>query len=175
MLWESDEIFSIGDRIIVIFPDGAAQARVSRIDGRQAACEFDRPVAAAWINAPPMRQLFNHNLDSAKADASAETLGARIRRLRLDLGLTQAALAQLMGVSVPAVCGWEVDRSRPHPNRLAVLADALGVSHSELLGDRELLRASKLNELEAQVASARVAIAKAAGTAPDQVSIYIEW
>lgn len=80
-----------------------------------------------------------------------------------------------MGVSVPAVCGWEVDRSRPHPNRLAVLADALGVSHSELLGDRELLRASKLNELEAQVASARVAIAKAAGTAPDQVSIYIEW
>lgn len=122
-----------------------------------------------------MRQFLTDTLDNAKASASAETPGARIRRLRLDRGLTQAALSQLMGVSVPAVSGWEVDRSWPHPNRLAMLADALGVSQAELLGGGELRRESKLNNLEEQIARARVEIAKAAGTSPDQVSIYIEW
>lgn len=175
LLWECDEELAIGAKIEVIFPDGRAEAKVSGVDGRQFTCAFERPVPEAWLHAPPMRQFHADRRDRRNASANGETLGARIRRLRLDRGLTQAALSQRLGISIPAVCGWEIDRTRPHPNRLAMLADVLGVSGAELLGAEGGRREGKPSELEEQVAKARAAIAIAAGTTPDRVSIYIEW
>lgn len=39
--------------------------------------------------------------------------GVAIRRLRLALGMTQAAFAHRLGVSAVSVCGWESGRHRP--------------------------------------------------------------
>ena len=66
--------------------------------------------------------------------AAPETIGARIARLRKDKGLTQAELAQALGVSQPVVSDYENDVIGLDSARIAQLAQVLGVSADELLG-----------------------------------------
>lgn len=64
-------------------------------------------------------------------------LGLRVRRLRLDLGLSQQKLAQRAGVTQPRISQIERgDSDGPVPRRTLVdLADALGVSLAALVAD----------------------------------------
>lgn len=62
-----------------------------------------------------------------------ETMGVRIARLRRERGMTQADLANQMGVTDKAVSKWERDRSCPDLHSLPRLARALGVPVEELL------------------------------------------
>ena len=54
-----------------------------------------------------------------------KSVGERIRKIRMDLGLSQKALGRALGVSELSVSMWERDRKRPQPHRrerfLAVL------------------------------------------------------
>ena len=61
--------------------------------------------------------------------------GGTIRRLREQKNLTQAALADLVGVSDKAVSRWETGRGYPDITLIAPLAAALGVPATALLGD----------------------------------------
>ena len=63
-----------------------------------------------------------------------ETLGKRIVFHRKRLGLTQDALAELMGVTAQAVSKWENDQSCPDIGALPKLAEIFGISTDELLG-----------------------------------------
>lgn len=54
------------------------------------------------------------------------TIGERIRQARKRAGLNQAALAERLGVSQPAVANWESGVHDPRRLVLAKLADALG-------------------------------------------------
>ena len=63
-----------------------------------------------------------------------ESFGARLRRLRIAKGISQHDIAVALDVSAPAVCGWELGRTRPRMRRMHKLADLLGVSTDELLG-----------------------------------------
>ena len=63
-----------------------------------------------------------------------ETLGKRIVLHRKRLGLTQDALAELMGVTAQAVSKWENDQSCPDIGALPKLAEIFGISTDELLG-----------------------------------------
>ena len=63
-----------------------------------------------------------------------ESLGRRIARLRLQNGMTQERLANIMNVSAQAVSKWENDQSYPDILLLPVLARTFGVSVDELLG-----------------------------------------
>jgi transcriptional regulator with XRE-family HTH domain len=54
------------------------------------------------------------------------TIGARIRTARKAAGLNQAALAERVGVSQPAVANWESGVHDPRRLMLAKIADALG-------------------------------------------------
>ncbi len=67
-----------------------------------------------------------------------ETLGRRIRRLRLALQLSQEQLAQRVPVASRTVSAWERDENAPRsfPQQRA-LANALGVSVATLLGVAE--------------------------------------
>ena len=56
------------------------------------------------------------------------TLGDRIAAAREAAGLTQAELAQRLGVRRPTLRDWEDDRAEPRANRLQMLAGCLGVS-----------------------------------------------
>lgn len=51
--------------------------------------------------------------------------GALLRRYRVDVGLTQAALAERAGVSIRAVQHLEAGRGQPYPDTARRLADAL--------------------------------------------------
>ena len=66
-----------------------------------------------------------------------ETLGARIKRLRDKVGLTQEGLAKRVEVSKNTVLNWEKDRREPRSSEVEALADALCVPVSELLPTSE--------------------------------------
>ena len=63
-----------------------------------------------------------------------DTLGKRIVANRKRLGLTQDALAELLGVTAQAVSKWENDQSCPDIATLPRLAEIFGISTDELLG-----------------------------------------
>ena len=61
-------------------------------------------------------------------------LAERIKELRKRAGLTQAALAQTVGLSQQAIGKWETGYSTPDPEMIAFLARLFHVSADYLLG-----------------------------------------
>jgi transcriptional regulator with XRE-family HTH domain len=61
-------------------------------------------------------------------------IGERIRKKRLERGLSQKALAEAVGVSPPAINRFEKGIKVPSIDTLAKLAKTLGVSADFLLG-----------------------------------------
>jgi len=66
-----------------------------------------------------------------------EKLGARLRELRLEAGLTQAELARRTGIHRPNIARVEAGRHTPSLETLARLANAIGVSTTHVLVSRE--------------------------------------
>lgn len=62
------------------------------------------------------------------------SFGQRLALLRKDRGLTQAGLAEKIGLTPPLVSHYEKDRLRPHGDLVARFALALECSADELLG-----------------------------------------
>lgn len=54
------------------------------------------------------------------------TIGDRIRMARESVGMTQAELAERLGVEPPSVSRWESGGYSPRPSRLAEMAKILG-------------------------------------------------
>lgn len=65
--------------------------------------------------------------------------GATIRRLREVKGITQAELADLIGVSSKAVSKWETAKGLPDITLIEPLAKALGVSVMELMSGNTVI------------------------------------
>lgn len=65
-------------------------------------------------------------------------LGQRIAALRRHLGMSQAALAEKVGVSPSAVGMYEQDRREPSLSAMVTLSNALGVSVDYLLTGKPL-------------------------------------
>ena len=59
-------------------------------------------------------------------------LAHSIKARRRELGLTQAALAMAVGVSLRTLKGWELGETQPGIDAAARLASALGVSLDDL-------------------------------------------
>ena len=77
-------------------------------------------------------------------------MGALIARLRRERQMTQKDLAAKLGVTDKAVSKWERDLSYPDIALLVPLADALGITVSELLSGRQ--QTSEAEERAAQSA-----------------------
>lgn len=71
----------------------------------------------------------------AQPDASDIAIGRRVRRKRLESGLTQAALGNSLGVSTQQIQKYETGQNRISAARLIDIGAALGVSASALLGE----------------------------------------
>ena len=65
-------------------------------------------------------------------------IAKNLRRLRLDMGLTQEELAARIGVTGQAVSKWERDECYPDITLLPGLANCFGVTVDELLGIAEI-------------------------------------
>ena len=92
-----------------------------------------------------------------------QTLGGMIASLRKEKGMTQAELAERMGITDKAVSKWERDLSCPDIATIPKLAEIFGVSADELLKCRtESREAEKKEDLPLLVARA---VALGMGTA----------
>lgn len=69
--------------------------------------------------------------------------GPAIKRLREEKGLTQAQLAQWIGVSDKAVSKWETGRGLPDISLVEPLAKSLGVSVPELMNGEQILNKNR--------------------------------
>jgi transcriptional regulator with XRE-family HTH domain/anti-sigma regulatory factor (Ser/Thr protein kinase) len=75
-------------------------------------------------------------------------LGARLRRRREELGITQAQAARQLDVARTAYRLWEMEAARPAPDRWRVIARWLGISMSAMLLAGELLDEQEALEAE---------------------------
>jgi transcriptional regulator with XRE-family HTH domain len=62
-------------------------------------------------------------------------VGDRVRRLRNELALSQAELAEEVGITITALSRIERNEAQPRPKTRRRLAEALGVKPRELLED----------------------------------------
>lgn len=79
----------------------------------------------------------------------AATLGSFVARVRAERGLTQRQLAERLYVSDKTVSKWERGLSLPSVPLLVPLADALGLSISELMACEEAPHEERLGRAEA--------------------------
>ena len=56
-----------------------------------------------------------------------------IKKMRERKGLTQVALAEIIGVPQSTIASWETDRALPRADKLPIIAKALGCTIDELL------------------------------------------
>lgn len=70
--------------------------------------------------------------------AEGETLGQRIKRLRIARDMTQPELAAAVGVDHATISRWETGKTEPRAGAMRrALAEALGVSPTMLVTGRE--------------------------------------
>ncbi len=62
-----------------------------------------------------------------------ETIGQRIRRIRLERGLSQERLAAMTGLSASGISRIESGQRHPLPRTIRDIAHALGVTIEELV------------------------------------------
>lgn len=66
-----------------------------------------------------------------------ETFGEKLRRLRTESGLSQAALAKKAGLSQKAISFWELDQQEPNLTSLRKLCEALEVPSSTFVEETD--------------------------------------
>lgn len=170
LLLESEVALEPNERIDVDLPQaGTIPARVIWASGSYYGCQFEAAISTAVLSATQLRSEASSSAAAAGDQrAPAGSFGAKLQRLRKDRGLTQAALAEQLGVSKPTVWAWEQGKARPVESRMATLAQALDVPVAELLIGSD---SAFLGDL---IARAKAQIAGALGVSPDQVRIAID-
>ena len=184
LLVKTDARLSLDDPIEVVLPrSGKVGARVVWSTDDLYGCSFLQPIdeedlkAANQIATSPRAATQRLGVDD-------ETLGPRIKRLRVACGYTMQGLADRVGVSKPTLWKWEGDQVRPRHETMQRLAAELGVSELELAyGAPGLGEAAALAEEQAItggsladiVRASRRRIAQAAGVAESDVEIVINW
>jgi len=161
-----DHGLAVGDSLsIALSPASEIDATVIWSGPQILGCKLARP-------ADPENLLkASFEADVTEGDASNDDdldFGARFLKFRLARKLTQARLAEQLGVSVPAICNWEKNKSRPKARRMEFVASVLGVSLPELLGH------SEMPSLRRIILDSRQEVANAAGISPDRVEISIK-
>lgn len=83
------------------------------------------------------RDAMNHQGMSKEERAYCKALGARVAQGRKDLGLTQAEVAEALGIAQQTYGGYEVGRHRIPVSLLPAIARELGIEAGALLGMEE--------------------------------------
>lgn len=180
LLIECEAALSIRDRIDIDLPHaGVVPATLVWVSGRMFGCQFDAPISPAVLSAAQLRSAID--IDEASESLSVpeqesvpvgpqgSNFAANLKRLRMAKGLSQANMAERLGVSGPSISGWEKGRARPKEDRLSDLANLLGVPVSQLLVDPQ---PDMIHDL---IDSSRDQIARATGVAPERVRIIVEF
>lgn len=73
-----------------------------------------------------------------------KNLGATIKSFRLECGLDQSTLAQLLGTSQSNISKWELNKTEPSASNIIAMSNFFEISSDELLG----LQKSDANTLD---------------------------
>ena len=172
ILLETAALLAIGEAFAIDLPESfERRAIVSWASEAFYGCQFDQPLTPAELGAAQLRGTVAEPVRVPRPALGGldDDFGHRLQRLRKQRGMTLAQVAEQLGVSKPTVWAWEQGRSRPVGNRIDPLAEALGVTRSELYPD-----AGNQSLLQDLLARARAEIAAAAGASPDKIRILIE-
>jgi len=113
----------------VVLAEDATCATIALSSGREVEVRVD-----AFSGSPAEKDIAGADAGGANDEATADVhLGARLRRLRLAAGLTQAELARRTGIQRPNIARLESGRHTPSLETLARLASAIGVPTSRVL------------------------------------------
>ncbi|MEM9502015.1 MAG: helix-turn-helix domain-containing protein [Pseudomonadota bacterium] len=179
LLLETKVALSEGETFAVDLPEiGQVNAAIVWVSGDLYGCAFEETLGQAALAATQLRAgtAAPENLIAQPAGRSfrpttrelSEPLGIKLNRLRRERGMTLAQVADKLGVSKPTVWAWEKGKARPLPDRIDAIAEALGISATDL-GET-----APANESEALVEECRIRIATAFGTNPQSIRIMIE-
>jgi transcriptional regulator with XRE-family HTH domain len=188
MLLEAAAELAVGQKITIDLPEiGHASAEIVWAGEDLFGCAFDAPlseaaVSAALLRSDPQGPGEAPPATSAVNRPTGQTLGERIRAIRLARGLSLVEFAQKMNVSRPTVWAWEAGKSAPRPRKRQQLLKVLEVKESDLKGSAsvpaiaspagEALR--EPSSLKSVVEQAKATVAVAAGTTPDKVTLIVE-
>lgn len=100
-----------------------------------------------------------------------KTFGTIVAELRKAKGMTQADLAQKMGITDKAVSKWERDLSYPDIASIPRLAEILGVSVDELMSAEKAGSNKRLSDMEDIISLILRAVGVAMGIAVAVLSI----
>ena len=101
------------------------------------------------------------------------TVGSRIRALRMIKGYKASDLARLTSVSATAVANWEKNGSIPRPAVLERVANALGTTTEYLLTGTAAPTSGR-RTVDDIVREAAAEIARVTGASPDRVRLTLE-
>lgn len=167
LLLECGAALESGEAIEIDLPEaGPTPAKVMWASGQLYGCAFERPISSAALSAAQLRSVVEGGVSVAAP--GGEALSARLQRLRKARGLTLAEVAAELEVSKPTVWAWEKGRARPLDDRIEALAQVLGVPKSEIEASGPGPALQQLLE------QSREQIARACGTSPDKVKIFVE-
>lgn len=190
ILLESDTRLSMDERFEVCLPlTGMRVAHVVWAGENTFGCQFDEPIEPAIVAAvglpggrSPVLSLASGHSEPAGDAVAGESFGTRLKRLRRARRIAMVGLARQIGVSKPTIWKWEKNETRPREKLMGPLADALGVSRSELLGQASAEDTAQALTAEGTAPSStlgdvlqsyKVRIARLAGTSVDKVEIVI--
>lgn len=74
-------------------------------------------------------------------------LGSRIQRLRINNGLTQEQLAEMLSISRQSVSKWEMDQSIPEIDKVIMMSKLFSVGTDEILLEDEEIKNLRLQEI----------------------------
>lgn len=169
LLLESEVALGRNERIDVDLPRaGTIPARIIWVSGSYYGCQFDAAISTAVLSAAQLRSEAPGDAVVDPRVPAAGSFGTRLQRLRKERGLTQAALAEQLGVSKPTVWAWEQGKARPVESRIDALAQALDVPAADLLVEAD---SGFLGDL---IARAKGQIAGALGVSPDKIRVLID-
>lgn len=179
LLIETDLELRIGERLAIGLPDvGPVGAEIVWASERLYGCAFEQALGEAALAAAQLRgetpQITGPiagRTETPRPGAgrpSGDPLGYRLNQLRRERGLTLAQVANALGVSKPTVWAWEKGKARPLPERIAAIAQVLGVTEADLAD------VGQPGGSENLVEDCRIRIASEYGTSPDSVRIMIE-
>jgi len=105
----------------------------------------------------------------------AESLGARIKRLRQERELTLQVVADELGLTPAAISHWESGRIIPKDKKLQDLAKVLGVTFAALKGTKSAVDGQRtpMAEISDILWDAKQRIARLMGCEPQDVEL--EW
>jgi transcriptional regulator with XRE-family HTH domain len=190
LLLQTSTRLTAGETVQINLPHAGFQAaEVVWISGAFVGCRFERPISSAAVSAAQLRSEPSaavRSVSRAAIESGAavdESFGARLRRLRSQYSLSQAALARLLNVTKLSVWKWERGDVHPRAATASAIADLFAVSTDELLTGRLLPMsegAARNDEepgapesLATLVEECRARIAAHLGTTADKVRISL--